>query len=269
MAKPLVSDELWDLLRPLLPPPKPRRFRYPGRKRLDDRKALTGIPFVLKTGIPWEDLPAEMGCGCGMTCWRRLHDWQPGRRLVPTPSGPSWRNSTTPATIDWARAAVDGTFARAFGGVEGSGRNPTDRGRPGIKRHVACRWPRHPLGGRPYPGQQRRRSRSCCPWWTAPGRLDGQRGEPEHRPEKVYGGPGVQLGTTPRGVTGNEAIEPKLAKRRDGPRQWPGEVSLGGGAVLLVGHGFRKLRFVTEKAPGDAVRLLQPRPSLSFVFRFL
>src|SRR5438128_11999096 len=73
MARPLVSDELWEALRPLLPPPKPRRFRYPGRKPVDDRKALTGILFVLKTGIPWEDLPWEMGCGCGMTCWRRLH----------------------------------------------------------------------------------------------------------------------------------------------------------------------------------------------------
>src|SRR3954453_7764254 len=76
MAKPLVPDDLWEIIQPLLPPPKPRRFRYPGRKSLDDRKALTGILFVLKTGIPWEDLPAEMGCGCGMTCWRRLHAWQ-------------------------------------------------------------------------------------------------------------------------------------------------------------------------------------------------
>src|SRR5690242_8382295 len=76
MAKPLVSDELWEIIQPLLPPPKPRRFRYPGRKPVDDRKALTGILFVLKTGIPWEDLPAEMGCGCGMTCWRRLRRWQ-------------------------------------------------------------------------------------------------------------------------------------------------------------------------------------------------
>ncbi|HEX4116343.1 MAG TPA: transposase, partial [Solirubrobacteraceae bacterium] len=46
-----------------------------GRKRVPDRKALTGILFVLKTGIPWEDLPQEMGCGSGMTCWRRLRDW--------------------------------------------------------------------------------------------------------------------------------------------------------------------------------------------------
>ena len=41
-------------------------------KRIDDRKALTGIIFVLKIGIPWEMLPQEMGCGSGMTCWRRL-----------------------------------------------------------------------------------------------------------------------------------------------------------------------------------------------------
>jgi transposase len=75
MAKPLVSDDLWNMLHPLIPPRKPRRFRYPGRKPLDDRKALTGILFVLKTNIPWEDLPIEMGCGSGMTCWRRLRDW--------------------------------------------------------------------------------------------------------------------------------------------------------------------------------------------------
>src|SRR5947209_1972171 len=76
MAKPLLPDELWERIEPLLPPPRPRRFRYPGRKPVDNRKALTGILFVLKTGIPWEDLPQEMGCGSGMTCWRRLHDWQ-------------------------------------------------------------------------------------------------------------------------------------------------------------------------------------------------
>jgi transposase len=72
MAKPLVSDALWQRIAPLLPPPRPRRRRYPGRRPIADRKALTGILFVLKTGINWEDLPAEMGCGSGMTCWRRL-----------------------------------------------------------------------------------------------------------------------------------------------------------------------------------------------------
>ena len=68
MTKPLVSAQLWELIQPLLPTTKPRRFRYPGRKRFNDRKALTGILFVLKSGIPWEMLPQEMGCGSGMTC---------------------------------------------------------------------------------------------------------------------------------------------------------------------------------------------------------
>ena len=74
MAKPLLPDELWELIRPLIPPhpPQPKG----GRPPLDDRKVLTGLIFILKTGIPWEDLPQEMGCGCGMTCWNRLRDWQ-------------------------------------------------------------------------------------------------------------------------------------------------------------------------------------------------
>jgi transposase len=74
MAAPLVPDELWSIVEPLLPAPKPRPKG--GRRPLDNRAALTGIIFVLKSGIPWEMLPLEMGCGCGMTCWRRLRDWQ-------------------------------------------------------------------------------------------------------------------------------------------------------------------------------------------------
>ena len=75
MARPLVGDELWEIVEPLIPK-VPRRHRFPGRKRLDDRKVLTGILFVLQTGIPWEYLPQELGCGSGMTCWRRLREWQ-------------------------------------------------------------------------------------------------------------------------------------------------------------------------------------------------
>jgi len=76
MAKPLVDDDLWTLIEPLLPLVKPRRFRYPGRKPITHRQALTGIVFVLLSGIPWEMLPREMGCGSGVSCWRRLRDWQ-------------------------------------------------------------------------------------------------------------------------------------------------------------------------------------------------
>lgn len=73
-ARPLLSDDFWREIAPLLPPP---RLRPKGRRPpIDNRDALTGILFVLRSGLPWEMLPADMGCGCGMDCWRRLCDWQ-------------------------------------------------------------------------------------------------------------------------------------------------------------------------------------------------
>jgi transposase len=75
MARKMVDDELWSVIEPLLPAAKRRRRKHPGRKPLDNRRVLTGILFVLQSGIPWEMLPKEMGCGSGMTCWRRLRDW--------------------------------------------------------------------------------------------------------------------------------------------------------------------------------------------------
>ena len=75
MATGLLDDELWQLIEPLLPVRK-RRFRHPGRKRIDDRRTLAGILFVLRTGIAWQQLPQELEYGSGMTCWRRLKEWQ-------------------------------------------------------------------------------------------------------------------------------------------------------------------------------------------------
>lgn len=74
MRTPLLPDDRWAIVEPLLPaePPKPKG----GRPRGPDWAALTGIIVVLKSGITWEMLPLEMGCGSGMTCWRRLRDWQ-------------------------------------------------------------------------------------------------------------------------------------------------------------------------------------------------
>ena len=76
MADALLPDALWDLVEPFLPIP-PRRPQG-GRPRVSDRACLTGIVFVLRSGIPWQMLPQELGCGSGMTCWRRLRDWQRG-----------------------------------------------------------------------------------------------------------------------------------------------------------------------------------------------
>jgi transposase len=104
MAKPLLSDELWAVIVPVLPKwtPSPKG----GQPRLDDHKALTGILFVLKTGIPWEDLPREMNCGCGMTCWRRLRDWQTDGTWLKIHKVLLDRLRSADK-IDWSRALID------------------------------------------------------------------------------------------------------------------------------------------------------------------
>jgi transposase len=110
MAKPLLPDELWEVIEPILPAYGPRPKG--GRPPLPHRQALTGILFVLKTGIAWEDLPQEMGCGCGMTCWRRLRDWQldgTWRRI----HAELLRRLDEAGQIDWERAAVDSSSVRA------------------------------------------------------------------------------------------------------------------------------------------------------------
>ena len=73
MAKPLLMEELWERIEPSHTTPS--RSTSGWSPPIPDRACLTGILFVLTTGIPWEYLPQEMGCGSGMTCWRRLRDW--------------------------------------------------------------------------------------------------------------------------------------------------------------------------------------------------
>ncbi len=143
MAKPLVSDELWELIAPLLPPepPKPKG----GRPPVPDRAALTGILFVLRSGIPWEMLPQEMGCGCGMTCWRRLAEWQAAGvweklHLV------LLEKLQEAGQIDWSRAVLDASSVRA---VLGGAHRPQSH-RSSQKRQQTSRnfgWTRDALGG--------------------------------------------------------------------------------------------------------------------------
>ena len=114
MSKLLVRDELWTAIEPLLPaePPKPKG----GRPRVADRATLTGILFVLRSGIPWELLPSELGCGSGVTCWRRLRDWQQAgvwKRLHQTLLERLGRADQ----IAWSRARVDSRLVPAKRGV--------------------------------------------------------------------------------------------------------------------------------------------------------
>ena len=111
----VVSDELWELVEPLLPK-RERRARYPGRKRLSDRQVLSGILFVLYTGSAWTHLPVELGFGSGVTCWRRLEEWQ--RAGV-------WEQLhalllarlRAAGQIEWSRAVVDSSHVQAKKGA--------------------------------------------------------------------------------------------------------------------------------------------------------
>ena len=117
MLQALVPDEMWELVEPLLlpasqEPPKPKG----GRPRVPDRAALSGIIYVLKTGIPWGMLPKELGFGSGVTGWRRLRDWQ---------KAGVWRELHhalldelgRAGLIDWSRACLDSASVPAKRGA--------------------------------------------------------------------------------------------------------------------------------------------------------
>ncbi|MDP9583066.1 UNVERIFIED_ORG: transposase [Burkholderia contaminans] len=107
--------------------PSPKGGR---RHTVDDRAALNGILNVLQTGIPWEDLPQELGFGSGMTCWRRLRDWQDAgvwERLHLA----MLRRLREHDQIDWERASLDGASVSSPRGP----RNRPYPDRSGVGRH--------------------------------------------------------------------------------------------------------------------------------------
>lgn len=146
MSRIFVDDGLWAVVEPLLP-----RWKISskgGQPRKPDRLCLTGILFVLKTGIPWEDFPQEMGC-CGMTLWNRVHEWQRAgvwqklhRVLL--------ERLQEANLIDWSRAAVDSANLRAVGGAKRPARIPRIAANPArnttfSRTATVRRWPRHSL----------------------------------------------------------------------------------------------------------------------------
>jgi len=100
---------------PLLPVRK-RRFHYPGRNRIDDRRTLAGILFVLRTGIAWQQLPQELGYGSGMTCWRRLQEWQQAGVFQALHEG-LLSQLRAAGRLDLSRAVCDSASLRALLGA--------------------------------------------------------------------------------------------------------------------------------------------------------
>ncbi len=183
MSAPLLPDALWNLIQPMLPT-VPHRAKG-GRPRLPHRACLTGILFVLRSGIPWEMPPQELGCGSGMTCWRRLRDWQEAGiwKLIHFVLL-DWLARC--GRIDWWRAVVDGSSVRAVFGGQHTGPNPTDRATLGSKRHLICDGHGVPLAIH-LTGANRNDSQQALALVDPIPPLQGERGRPRHRPDSVLG----------------------------------------------------------------------------------
>ena len=128
----LLSDTLWKQIEPLLPP-EPEPSPKGGRPRVSNRQALTGILFVLKTGIPWQALPVEMNCGSGSTCWRRVAEWT-RLRVWSKLHAAMLSMLGKAAAINLERAVIDSASVRAVVG----GRTPVPIRPIGQKQAVSA-----------------------------------------------------------------------------------------------------------------------------------
>jgi len=126
-----IPDELWEKIEPLLPPPKQKKKS--GRPRMDDRKAMTAIFYILRTGCQWKALPRSLGAPS--TVHDRFQEWREAGVFEKM-----WEEGLmeyeNKKGIDWKWQSMDGTMTKAPLGGEGTGRNPTDRGKSGTKRSL-------------------------------------------------------------------------------------------------------------------------------------
>jgi transposase len=245
MAAPLLPDALWERVEPLLPPPKPRRFRYPGRKPLSNRQALTGALFVLKTGIRWNDLPAEMGCGSGSRCRRRLKQWH--RAGV-------WRRLHAlllaelhgADKIDWSRAAVDSSFVRARGGGEETGPSPVDRRKKGSKHHAVVDGNGIPLAATLSAANANDVTRLEGVVDAIP-EVRGKRGRPRRRPDELYGDRSYDSDPHRRRMR-RRGIRPRFARRKTAHGSGLGKVRWVAERFFSWLHRFGRLRVRTDQS---------------------
>ncbi|WP_081897660.1 IS5 family transposase [Massilia sp. BSC265] len=243
MVRALLPEDLWSLIAAHLP----AHHRSPkgGRPRIDDRAALTGILFVLKTGIPWEYLPRELGCGSGMTCWRRLHEWMLAGVWQRSIHEAILRRLREHDQIMWDRACVDAASVPAPAGGEHTGRNPTDRGKLGSKHHLLVDERGLPLVAQ-ISGAQVHDSRFLIPLIELIPAVKGLAGRARKRPGKLhadraYASRAHRAWLRSRGIAARIARYGVESRERLGRWCWVVERTLG----WL--HRFRRLRIRLER----------------------
>jgi transposase len=186
MSDSILSEHLWQRIEPLLPKPKKRRnVQHAGRKPADPRAVMTGIVFVLKTGVPWKNLPATSDFPSGHTCRRRLLEWQARgvwRRL--------WRNILAElqaeGRLSWERVIIDSSSVRAGHGGEKTGKSPVDRAKLGSKHHLLVEAKGVPLAAS-LTGANRHDITQLLNLVESIPPVRGKRGHPRRKPEQVQG----------------------------------------------------------------------------------
>jgi transposase len=202
---------LWAVIEPLLPKHE-RRFRHPGRKRIDDRKTLQGVLFVLYTGVQWEFLPQELGFGSGPTCWRRLAEWQEAgvweelQRVLLDRLRAADR-------LDFSRATIDASHVQAKRGRSSPkvGPSPVDRARPGSKHHVLTDARGTPLRVS-LTGGHRHDVTQLLPLVDRLPAVRGKRGRPRRKPRTLYADRGYDYDIYRRPLR-ERGVTPKIARR--------------------------------------------------------
>ena len=186
MASSVLPDKLWQRIEPFLPKPRENRHvQFAGRKPSEPRRILTGILFVLRTGIPWRWLPATADFPSGYTCLRHLRRWH--RAGI-------WQRifeallAELQAThrIDWYRALVDSSSLRAPCGGAKTGPNPTDRRKSGSKHHLLTDGNGIPLAII-LTEANRHDVTQLLPLVDQIPHVKGKRGAPRFRPKHVQG----------------------------------------------------------------------------------
>ncbi|MGH8063760.1 MAG: IS5 family transposase [Candidatus Entotheonellia bacterium] len=138
-----IPDELWEWIEPLLPPRKPHPLGC-HRPRVDDRQAMDAIFFVLRTGCQWNALNHPGICSSS-AAHRRFQEWSAAGVFLKL-----WKSGLAAYEvlkgIDWEWLAMDGAMTKAPLGGKKVGKNPTERGKIGIKRSVLTDGGGVPIG---------------------------------------------------------------------------------------------------------------------------
>jgi transposase len=232
----LVDDGLWAIFESVLPPHTPSEWG--GRPRTPDRVALTGIVFVLRTGIPWKYVPLELGC-TGVTCWHRLQEWQHSGVFDQVLEVLLVKLHRA-GKLDWSRAVVDSAQVRAKRGGTKTGPNPTDRGKSGSKHHLITDRHGTPLASPLLTASNVPDVVMLVPLVDHVAPVRGRVGHPRRRPAKLHADKGYASRANRRALR-QRGIRARIARKgiesstRLGRHRWVIERSF---AWL---HGFRRL----------------------------